>query len=154
MVEQLKSTHTNHEWFIPTKIAIEGLSAKQSNWKNSTENHSIGGLVSHILFWNEVNLRAFKGEDMSNFEVNNETTFKKYSDDEWKNLVAKLDTIQIEWELLTKNATDKQLNEWSSEIANMTAHNAYHTCQIIYIRKRKGWWNKKVRYMVYDTICI
>lgn len=141
--EQLKNTHTNQEWFVPTKIALEGLSVEQSNWKDSTENHSIGELVSHLTFWNEVNLRGFKGEDMSGFDVNNEITFKKYSDKEWKIAVEKLDSIQTEWERFTENATEEQLNEWSSDIANMTAHNAYHTGQIIYIRKHHGWWPKK-----------
>ncbi len=90
-----------------------------------------------------MNLRAFKGEDMSNFEVDNETTFKKYMDTEWKNLVNKLDSIQTEWEQLTEKATDEQLVEWGSEIANMAAHSAYHTGQIIYKRKHNGWWKKK-----------
>lgn len=143
LLEQLKNTHSEQNWFVPTKIAIQGLTAEQSQWKDSTENHSIGELVSHITFWNEMNLRAFKGEDMLDFNVDNETTFENYNDREWNTLVSKLDSIQKEWERLTKMATDEQLNKWSSEIANMTAHNAYHSGQIIYIRKRNGWWNKK-----------
>ncbi|MEM9650247.1 MAG: DinB family protein, partial [Bacteroidota bacterium] len=143
LIEQLKNTHTEQNWFVPTKIAIEGLSAEQSNWKDSTENHSIGELVSHLTFWSEMNLKAFKGEDMSDFEVDNETTFKEYTDEEWESLVAKLDSVQTEWKRLMEKATDEQLTEWSLEIVNMTAHNAYHSGQIIYIRKRNGWWNKK-----------
>ena len=143
LMEQLKNTHSEQNWFVPTKIAIQGLSAEQSNWKDSTENHSIAELVSHLSFWNGMNLRAFKGEDMSDFDVDNNTTFKKYTDQEWRELVIKLDSIQTEWERLTENATDEQLTEWNSEILNMTAHNAYHTGQIIYIRKRNGWWDKK-----------
>ena len=142
LIEQLKNAHTNQNWFVPTKIAIEGLTSEQTNWKDSTENHSIGELVSHLTFWNEMNLKAFKGEDMSDFKVDNETTFKKYTDKEWKNLMAKLDSIQTEWVRMTENATNEQLTEWGTEIANMAAHNAYHTGQIIYIRKRNGWWKK------------
>jgi uncharacterized damage-inducible protein DinB len=143
LIEQLKNSHSEQNWFVPTKIAIKGLSAEQSNWKDSTENHSIAELVSHLTFWSGMNLRAFKGEDMSDFEVNNDTTFKKYTDNEWKELIIKLDSVQTEWKRLTENASDEQLTEWSTEILNMTAHNAYHSGQIIYIRKRNGWWNKK-----------
>ncbi|UZR96371.1 DinB family protein [Chondrinema litorale] len=143
LIEQLKNTHLEQNWFVPTKIAIDELSAEQSNWKDSTENHSIAELVSHLIFWSGMNLRAFKGEDMTGVEVENEITFKKYTNKEWKGLTIKLDSIQTEWEKLTEKATDKQLIEWSTEILNMTAHNAYHTGQIIYIRKRNGWWNKK-----------
>jgi len=143
LLEQLKNTHTDQNWFAPTKIAIGGLSVAQANWKDSTQNHSIAELVSHLSFWNEMNLRAFKGEDMAGFEVDNEITFKKYTDEEWQELVMRLDSIQTQWELLTESATDEQLKEWNSEILNMTAHTAYHTGQIVYIRKQKGWWDKK-----------
>ncbi len=146
LTQQLKNTHTNQEWFVPAKVAIEGLTVEQSNWKDSTENHSTGELVSHLAFWNEINLRAFKGENMSDFDVDNEITFKKYSEKEWETAVGKLDSLQTEWERLTEKATFEQIKEWGSEIANMTAHNAYHTGQIMYIRKRNGWWHKnKVR---------
>ncbi len=143
LIEQLKNSHENQEWFVPTKIAIDDITAEQSSWKDSSENHSIGELVFHLYFWNEMNLRAFNGEDMTDFNVDNEITFKKYSDTEWKTAIRKLDSIQKEWELMIKKASEEQLLEWSSEITNMTAHNAYHTGQIIYIRKRNGWWDKK-----------
>ena len=143
LVDLMKKSHTEQHWYVPTKIALEGLTVEQSNWKDSTENHSIGELVSHLVFWNEINLRAFKGEDITDFEVDNETTFIMHSEKEWQSLVNKLDNIQTEWEPLVLKATDEQLTEWSKEIANIQAHNAYHTGQIIYIRKRNGWWNKK-----------
>lgn len=140
LVEQLKNTHTNQEWFVPTKKAIEGLTLEQSNWKNGTENHSIGELVSHLIFWNEMNLKAFKGEEIAEFKDDNKETFKKNNGQDWKNATKKLDSIQTEWERLTENATEKQIAEWNTEIANMAAHTAYHTGQIIYIRKHNGWW--------------
>lgn len=143
LIQQLKNTYTDQNWFVPTKIALEGVTAEQSNWKDSTENHSIGELVSHMAFWNERSLKVFKGEEVSDFTSDNEVTFKEYTDLEWQRLVMKLDRIQAEWEQVTEKATPKQLTEWSNEIANMTAHNAYHAGQIIYIRKRNGWWKKK-----------
>jgi len=142
LVGQVKNTHTTQGWFVPTNIAIKGLTAEQSNWKDSTENHSIGELVSHITFWSEMNLRSFKGEEMSNFDIDNEVTFKMYNDEEWQTAVKRLDSVQSQWEMTIEKATKEQLNEWSSEIANMTSHNAYHTGQIVYIRKRNGWWKK------------
>jgi hypothetical protein len=49
-----------------------------------------------------------------------------------------------DWFTPTKKAlagvTGKQLNKWSYSIANIAAHNAYHSGQIIYIRKHNGWW--------------
>ncbi|MEO9891214.1 hypothetical protein [Aurantibacter sp.] len=52
-----------------------------------------------------------------------------------------MDSIQSEWIYLVKSATAIELSDWSSEIANMCSHNAYHTGQIVYIRNQKGWWD-------------
>lgn len=140
LVQQLKNTHTRQEWFAPTKMALEGLTAEQSNWKDSTENHSIAELVSHLIFWNEMNLNAFKGQEVPEFSAENEVTFNTKTEKDWFATLRTLDSIQTEWEKSTVKATNEQLMEWSTEIANMTAHNAYHTGQIVYIRKRQGWW--------------
>ncbi|MGS2762776.1 DinB family protein [Sinomicrobium sp. M5D2P9] len=141
LLQQLKNTHDNQEWFVPSIKAIENLSAEQLNWKDSTANHSIGELISHLTFWNEKNLKKIRGEDLSDFQIeSNEVTFKKDKDLEWKTVVRKLDDQQSELETLVENATPEQINEWGSMIANLAAHNAYHTGQIIYIRKQNGWW--------------
>jgi hypothetical protein len=142
LVQQLENAHTNQQWYVPTKKAVDGLTLKQSNWKDSTDNHSIGELVSHLIFWSELNLKAFKGEKVTdiNDENKNKETFKINNGKDWQNAVNKLDSIQTEWERVTKNATDKQIADWNVEIANMSAHTAYHTGQIIYIRKMNGWW--------------
>ncbi len=143
LIDQLKYSHTEENWFVPTKIAINGLNAEQSNWKDSTENHSIAELVSHLTFWNEAFLKDINGEEFSDDDMENELTFKIYSEKEWKSAVSKLDSIQTEFERITEKANEEQLSELASDIFTMTAHDAYHTGQIIYIRKRKGWWNKK-----------
>ena len=141
LVQQLKNTHTNMEWFVPTKTALDGLTLEQSNWKDSTENHSIGELVSHLIFWNEMNLRDFKGERVPEFKEENKETFRKNKGKDWYQSVKRLDSIQTEWEQLIESANEKQIEAWSAEIANMASHTAYHTGQIMYIRKRNGWWD-------------
>lgn len=140
LLEQLHNTHTNQEWFVPTQKALAGLTAEQSNLKDSTENHSIGELTSHLIYWTEMNLRSFAGEDMTNFKANNDATFHAYTETEWAQMVIKLDSLQTQWEQQLERADAEKVVEWSTEIANMTAHNAYHTGQIIYIRKRNNWW--------------
>ncbi len=143
LVEQLKNTHTKQDWFIPTKKALNGISFEQSNIKDSTDNHSISEIVSHVLYWNELNLRAFKGEEVGDYledDNQNAETFQISSGKNWDEAVGRLDSIQTEWELAVEKSTDGQLLLWQSEIADLAAHNAYHTGQIIYIRKQNGWW--------------
>ena len=45
------------------------------------------------------------------------------------------------WEIAVKNADEIKLKKWYSNIAHIGTHNAYHTGQILYIRKMKGWWD-------------
>lgn len=142
LLEQLKNTHTNQNWFVPLKQATQGLTADQANWKDTTDNHSIGQLVSHLIFYNERVLNAFQGNNVPDFTGENEETFKELSDENWNQAIRKLDSIQTRWYQSMEQATDEQISKWGATVANICSHNAYHTGQIIYIRKRNGWWSK------------
>ena len=147
LLEQLRSTHTSEEWFVPANIAIEGLTAEQANWKDSNENHSIAQLTTHLIFWNEQSLAKFKGETPAAFDGNNKETFSPVNKDTWAATVKKLDDVLTEWENVIEAVDDAKLASWYSTIAHIGTHNAYHIGQIIYIRKMKGWWddNKGVK---------
>ena len=141
LIEQLKNSHPNKDWYVPISIAIDGLTAEQANHKDSTGNHSISELVSHLVFWNERILFWFHDEKAPDFNDDNELTFITFSEAEWAFSVHRLDSIQKTWERSVERATDEQLRKWSSSVANIAAHNAYHTGQIVYIRKQNGWWD-------------
>ena len=141
LMEQMKNSHDNKNWFVPLAFATEGLTAEQANWKDSTGNHSIGELVSHLIFWNERNLIAFHGDVLPDYSGNNKETFKKFSSKNWEQALSKLDSIQSKLNETIESATASQLKDWRSDLANICSHNAYHTGQIIYIRKLKGWWD-------------
>src|SRR5215467_4087075 len=61
LLEQLRTTHTQKEWFVPVNVAVDGLTAEQANWKDGKGNHSVGELVSHLVYWNSEELAKFKG---------------------------------------------------------------------------------------------
>ena len=141
LLQQLKNTHAHEDWFAPVSKSVAGLTADQANWKDSTENHSIGQLVAHLTFWNKRNLMTFAGKENPDFDGNNDNTFRLLTSEEWTSSVASLDSIQTALEKIVETASDSQLNEWSGTLANIASHNAYHTGQIVYIRKQHGWWN-------------
>jgi hypothetical protein len=141
VLQQLKSSHNEANWYAPMNSAVQGLTAEQANWKDSTANHSIGQLVSHLIFWNERNLIAFNGGKAPDFSGNNEETFTRFDPANWAKAVAHLDSVETKLEEVFSLATDEQLQKWAPVAANIASHNAYHTGQIIYIRKHKGWWN-------------
>tara|TARA_R110002049_G_scaffold28018_1_gene96066 strand:+ start:103755 stop:104252 length:498 start_codon:yes stop_codon:yes gene_type:complete len=140
LLSQLKYTHTEKDWFVPVKLAVAGVTAEQAKWKDGPNNHSIEELVSHLIFWNERVMIAFKGKNLPDFKSDNDSTFDILDTANWMDATKKLDSIQKEWEHSVERATEKELLEWSDTIASICAHNAYHTGQIIYIRKQNGWW--------------
>jgi uncharacterized damage-inducible protein DinB len=141
LLEQLRTTHNQKDWFVPVNIALEGLSAEQAMWRDSSGNHSIGQLTTHLIFWNEQQLAKFKGEKPVAFNGNNDETFSNFDKNSWNATVKKLDEVLTEWEKLVQAADENKLKDWYSAIAHIGTHNAYHTGQIIYIRKEQGSWN-------------
>lgn len=141
LLEQLQTTHNVKDWFVPPTIAVAGLTAEQANWKDSSENHSIAQLTTHLIFWNKQLLDKFEGIKPDAFDGNNKETFTAVNEISWNAAVQRLDSVLTAWETAIKKADEKKLKTWYSNIAHIGTHNAYHTGQIIYIRKMKGWWD-------------
>ncbi|MBL7864286.1 MAG: DinB family protein [Cyclobacteriaceae bacterium] len=140
LLEQLKSTHNAKNWFVPVNTTLEGLTATQAAWKDKG-NHSSGQLAYHLLFWNERQLKDFKGEKNDNFTGNNEETFDKFDQAQWANIVKRLDQVLTDIEKWVETAPEDQLAKHAGTIANISAHNAYHTGQIVTVRKAQGSWD-------------
>ena len=140
LLEQLKSTHNASNWFVSLNVAVEGLSSEKAAWKDGG-NHSVGQLAYHILFWNERVLQDLKGEKKASFSGKNDETFENFDQAQWNDVVKKLDLVLTGIENWVENATDDQLKKNASTIANVSAHNAYHTGQIIVVRKAQGSWD-------------
>jgi hypothetical protein len=141
LLTELKETHNQEEWFVPVKIAIDGLTPEQAAWKDPNENHSIVQLVNHLIFWNKQQLAKFKGENPPPFNGDNKETFAGLDKATWDASVKQIDEVMIAWEKAIEESDEATLLKSASTIARISMHNAYHTGQIIYIRKMKGNWD-------------
>lgn len=141
LLEQLRTTHDQEDWFVPIAIAVEGLTPEQASWTDGHGNHSIGQLVNHLAFWDERALQEFKGEKPSVFSGNNDETFNSFDSKIWDATVKRLDAVMKAWEDAVQTADEAKLKASASQIAHIGTHNAYHVGQIIYIRKMQGSWN-------------
>jgi hypothetical protein len=140
LLEQLKNTHNVKNWFVPVNIAVEGITPEQAAWKDKG-GHSVGQLTYHLLFWNERALMDFKGEKKDSFSGNNEETFDKFDQKQWTDVVKRLDKVLTDIEKWIETANDDQLKKHGSTIGNVSTHNAYHTGQIVSVRKAQGSWD-------------
>jgi uncharacterized damage-inducible protein DinB len=141
LLEQLKETHNKQEWFVPINQSLAGLTPEQAMWKEGNANHSVGQLANHLLFWDKQELQKFKGEKQEAFNGNNDETFNSFDKNSWASVVKQLDEVLTELEKAIETADDAKLKSWYTEIGHISTHNAYHTGQILYIRKQQGSWD-------------
>ncbi len=143
LLDQLKSTHDQQDWFVPASKAVVGLTAEQAAWKEGNNtNHSISQLVQHLVFWNRQQLATWKGEKKPAFSGKNDETFGNNLDKAaWENAVRQLDEVLTGMEKWIESADEATLLKQADNIAHVSAHNAYHTGQILYIRKQQGSWD-------------
>ena len=141
LLEQLRTTHDQKDWFVSAKEAVDGVTAEQANWTDGKGNHSIGQLVNHLVFWNRRVLAQFKGEDPGKFSGNNDETFNNFDAKQWSATVQQLNDVMAAWEKTVEGADEAKLQKGASTIAHIGAHNAYHLGQIVYVRKEQGSWD-------------
>jgi hypothetical protein len=141
LLNQLKTTHNKEEWFAPLSVAIDGITVEQANWKEKGADHSIAELTTHLIFWNQEELTKFLNQPEVKFSGDNKETFSAVDKDSWPATVKKADSVLTNWENAIAAADEKKLEAWYDIISHISTHNAYHTGQIVYIRKVQGSWN-------------
>src|ERR1700730_12075716 len=150
LLAQLRSTHNKAEWFVPVNTAVAGLTPEQARWipksegpnNPAPEDHSVPMRAYHLLYWNTAALSQLKGEKAPTTSDNTET-FNKFDATNWPETVKKLDENLTALEQLVEAADDAKIPAMANTIAHISAHNAYHTGQIIIIRKLQGSWDPK-----------
>jgi len=149
LLSQLRSTHNKAEWFVPVNTALAGLTAEQAKWVPTSAagkvdpiaNHSSGMLAYHLLFWNNNALARLKGEKAAPVPSNNDETFNDFDAANWAKTVHDLDAVLTALEELVEHADEAKLEKIAPTISHISTHNAYHTGQILYVRKLQGSWN-------------
>lgn len=143
LLQQLQSTYDAKNWFVPIKVALQDVTVDQANWRDSSGNHSVGQLASHLLFWNERVLKQLRNEPLEKFSGNNDETFVHFEKEDWAKTLKHLDDVLTGLEQVLQGADDKKLAAMAETIANVSTHNAYHTGQILYVRKLQKSWDGK-----------
>jgi len=148
LLSELHSTHDEAEWFTPMNTAVAGLTAEQAKWVPKTAqgkldpnaNHSVGMLAYHLVFWNENTLARLRWEKSAN-PSNNEETFNDFDAAHWDDIVQRLDRVMKNLETEVEKIPEEKLPKVAPTISHISTHNAYHTGQILYVRKLQGSWN-------------
>jgi hypothetical protein len=138
LLQQLRETDDQKNWFVSGKEAMAGLTPKQAAWTDG-KNHSAGQLVQHLVFWNSNNLASFKGQKPEN-PADNDDTFK-FDPKDWDATQKKFSDVMKQLEEVVQSADDATLAKIAPTIARIAQHNAYHLGEIVMVRKAQGVWN-------------
>jgi uncharacterized damage-inducible protein DinB len=72
---------------------------------------------------------------------NDETFGNNLDQAAWEKAVRDLDAVLTDMEKWIESADEASFKKQADNIAHVSAHNAYHTGQILYIRKQQGSWD-------------
>ncbi|MBO7742721.1 DinB family protein [Paenibacillus sp. MWE-103] len=144
--------HDKEDWYPPLADALNGLTAEQADWHPAGEHaNTIRETVHHLIFYKERLLRRLTGEETAYLPgVTNDDTFaaRPGEPEDWHAAAARLAEVHqaIRDRIAAWNEHDfeRQLpgqrlpfGIWANSLA---LHDAYHTGQIILIRKLQGSW--------------
>ena len=138
LVQQLRETHNEKNWFVSEKEAVAGLTPEQAAWSDG-KNHSVGQLVEHLNYWNSANLANFKQQSARKVP-NNDATFN-LDPKHWETALKEFDQIMGDLEEFVQSSDDATLARIAPTIARIAQHNAYHIGEMVTSRKKQGSWN-------------
>ncbi|WP_123041750.1 DinB family protein [Cohnella candidum] len=143
-------SYGEEDWYPPLKHALNGLTAAQADWRpEGFQVNSIWQNVNHLIFYKERLLKRWTGEETEYPSgVTNDDTFAVPSTEEsdWQETVARLERVQqgIRGKLAALSETEletaipsRKLEDWAHSLIR---HDAYHTGEIIQLRKMQGSW--------------
>ncbi|TLS36873.1 DinB family protein [Pseudalkalibacillus caeni] len=146
LLNLLYTTYDKESWYAPFKDAIEGLTPEQAIWKPSGEaTKSIWENVNHLIYYKERLTAHLEGREWTN-NLDGDETFSltdQFNDDQvWKKVVVRSENAQRKLIQAVSSMSDEQLDQNSLErkLLDIMLHDAYHTGQIIQLRKMQGSW--------------
>lgn len=152
ILEQFDQGFDANGWFVAVKNALDGVTVEQAVWKPRDEVNCIWETLSHLTYYNNAYLQRFKGIDYQYDIATNDESFSTGEDDEasWQAEITRFDVVMNEFRNLIDKADESKFAEhvsaenqtkWATLILNVAAHNAYHSGQIMLIRKLRGAWD-------------
>jgi len=142
LLQELRETHNQKNWFVSEKEAVAGLTPEQAAWRDG-KNHSVGQLVQHLNYWNATNLARLQKHQPERTAGNNDETFT-FAAKQWQPTLKQFDQTMDEVEAFVQSRDEATLETIAPTIALMAQHNAYHIGEMVTSRKKQGSWNPEL----------
>lgn len=118
-------------------------------WKPSgEETNTIWENVNHLIYYKERLAANLEGREWTHNLDGNDTfylTKQSNNDTEWKEVVERSENAQRNLRQVLSAISERELEQNSLEgkLLDIMLHDAYHTGQIIQLRKMQGAWPSK-----------
>lgn len=136
-------------WSPPLKDALNGVTAEQANWRPAGEHvNTIWETVEHLIYYKERLLQQLTNQSDNSPAVDNDSTFAVQSsgEDGWQAAQTRMREVHQALRDHIAAWTDADFDrpipknlagDW---VSSLIQHDAYHTGQIIFLRKLQGSW--------------
>ena len=140
-------------WFAPTSKALGGLTAAQAAWVPGEGMNTIWQIVNHLTFWTRFVAGRLAGEPPTGRKTDSDATFGSPGDpadaEGWARAVQGLRDAYGALHAAIARQTDAELDRpFNSRrtptvavISGSVMHDAYHTGQIVLLRRLQGSWS-------------
>ncbi|WP_429842612.1 DinB family protein [Brevibacillus sp. FIR094] len=144
-------TYDKEDWYPPLKEALSGVSAAQASWRPVGEAaNTIWENVSHLLYYKERLLHRLLGTEFPGSAETNDDTFitsgGPNDEDAWQATLLRTESVHRHIHERLSVLTDEDLNQTATytpiyqAVMSLVLHDAFHTGQIVQIRKLQGSW--------------
>ncbi|CAM2981400.1 DinB family protein [Paenibacillus sediminis] len=145
--------YDQEDWYPPLADAIKGITKEQAQWRPQGEaSNTIWETVNHLLYYKERFLKRLKNEEQEEHLGNDDTFAAASNGMGWQEAGARLKAVHMEIRELLAGLNDDDVDRplpnvtIAEQAASLIAHDAYHTGQIILIRKLQGSWPARRSY--------
>lgn len=153
----VKQVFYEEEWYPPISEALKNLTAAQACWRpEGKASNTIWENVNHLLTFKERLISRLHQDDTFVSPQNNDDTFVQggpNDDDAWQQTVKRTLQVHDALQYLLTSFQEVELDQprptlsvWQQYL-NILLHDAYHTGQIVQIRKLQGSWPAQRSYL-------
>lgn len=131
------------DWYPPLGPALKEVTLEQAVWKPGMgAANSIWENVQHLLYYKERILGRMTDPDGLPAHIGNEETFliPEISEQAWEEARTKLEQLHAQLRSQLERMPEDELEREPERFQSLITHDAYHTGQIVLLRKLQGSW--------------
>ncbi|PJN57257.1 hypothetical protein PAEVO_39910 [Paenibacillus sp. GM2FR] len=139
-------TMGQEDWYPPILPALKDVTVEQALWKPEGQAaNSIWENVQHLLYYKQRLLARLEGTPLPDEGIGNDETFLIHdpSEEAWNMAREQIQDVHGALRHKFEEMPEAEIIESPQRILSLIMHDAYHTGQIVFLRKLQGSWPAK-----------